>query len=161
MLFERSRRIETCAALEWHPESQASRADFASLAPSPLTCARVETFGWRMTHSPKSHLTPLVCLKRMASSSTMFGLLIVAALVAGCGAVRPPCPIDLADAGCRPPSAQCADAGEGASCATFGVKCQQCVVSYHSYFLECSTTTDAGLRWSAARGIPPPGCPPE
>lgn len=85
---------------------------------------------------------------------------IVAALLFGCAcSATPPCPIDLADAGCST-SAACADAGEGLACTDPGRTCQLCVPSYHSYVARCEAGADGGLGWAVSVGIPPPGCPP-
>lgn len=91
---------------------------------------------------------------RWAPAAVALGLLLGSACA-------PPCPIDLADAGCVV-TAACADAGEGLACATAGEACQLCVpATYHSYVAHCAPSGDGGLAWVVSRGVPPMGCPPE
>ncbi|MCC6333509.1 MAG: hypothetical protein IT380_05940 [Myxococcales bacterium] len=78
-------------------------------------------------------------------------------LLAGC--TTAPCPIDLYDAGCPPPPADCADAAEAQPCSPAGKRCALCVPhTFHSYGLSCAVTLDGGARWVLERGIPPAEC---
>ncbi|MEW5742092.1 MAG: hypothetical protein AB1938_24465 [Myxococcota bacterium] len=86
----------------------------------------------------------------------MRALLALLSLLTACTA---PCPIDLHDAGCKPPGADCADAGETAACAPVGKRCALCVPNtLHSYSLSCDVLSDGGARWVLERGIPPREC---